>query len=133
VSTGTTYIPDPDGALTGLGKMLTDGDQLSSTLATAFATIKAKEADKPWGTSDPGKHFEQIYTTGEGGAQAVETNAPKLAQEVVHGAELAKQCITNVATLDGNNADALFRIDPAVSAAMTAGNANRAQALGGGG
>jgi hypothetical protein len=133
MSSETTYIPDPDGALTGIGQMRATGDDLRSTLATAFATIKAKEADKPWGTSDPGKHFEQIYTTGEGGAQAVETNAPKLADEVVHGAELAKQCVTNATEIDANNAASLFQIDPAVSAAMTAGNTRRSQALGGGG
>lgn len=131
MSSQTTYIPDPEGALSGISKMLTTGEDLKATLTAAFAAIKAKEADKPWGTSDPGTHFAQIYQTGQGGAQVVETNAPKLADEVVDGAELAGQCVRNATGIDANNAAALFRIDPAVSAAMAKGNASRA--AGGGG
>ncbi len=109
-----TNVPDPDGASRGLASLYVQADDMHTRVQAILKDITAQEGNKPWGTAEYGKKFEENYFSSGGGAHQVKENAGKLAEHTRDGAKTAFQALTGTVDLDDNQKN-LFKTGPEIN------------------
>ncbi|GAB3238688.1 hypothetical protein [Kineosporia babensis] len=102
MSSGETYLSDPEAALDALSAVATRAGALTDRLASLVSRIDGLEGGKPWGsTAEYGKPFESQYLA-EPGAAFVKEQAQNLARTTEEGADLARRAVQATIESDSN-------------------------------